>query len=94
MKVFLKRKDFFVKVINNSVLYVQNVSEATEFSSMKALGFGRLKDNLEKREKANFEIFYCSQHWFYNLKRKDGKEIEFRWFSRWSQGRLYGEHFK
>jgi hypothetical protein len=56
MKVFLCKKDMYILVVNNSIIYVFDKEEATDFADVTVENFVKLKESMEEREGEEFNL--------------------------------------
>ena len=61
VKIFMKYKDYFIKTINSSVVFVPVMEEANEFGNMNVEKFISMKEILEKKEGKRFELTFVGE---------------------------------
>lgn len=59
MKIFMKKGDMYVNIINNRATYLYDREHSTDFGSYNASKFGEFKANLEKIEASKYELEFC-----------------------------------
>ena len=59
MKIFMRRKDMLVSVVNNRIIYVFDEKDATNFANTTVESFIKMKKELEEREGMELELEFA-----------------------------------